>query len=40
MWMIRQIIQIVLRLMEGMRELLRAARDFAALEAGVVELSQ
>jgi hypothetical protein len=34
----RQIIQIVLLRMEGMRELLRTARDFAALEAGIVEL--
>jgi len=37
MWTIRQIIPMVLLLMEGMRELLRTARDFAALETGIVE---
>ncbi|MCL6564649.1 MAG: ISLre2 family transposase [Firmicutes bacterium] len=40
MWTMRQIIQMVLLLMEGMRQLLRTARDFAALETGIVELSQ
>ncbi len=37
---IRPIIQIVLLLMDGMRELLRTARDFAAWETGIVEWSQ
>jgi hypothetical protein len=40
MWTIRPIIPMVLLLLDGMRELLRTARDLAAWETGVVELSQ
>ncbi|MBX5466899.1 MAG: hypothetical protein K6U14_05320, partial [Firmicutes bacterium] len=40
MWAIRQLMDILLLLREGIRPLFTTARDFAALEAGVQDLCQ